>query len=81
MHLFVFNYLAIIHVPKYRRKHTLTMRDAGRNGYRTQHKAVRPSTDLSDVNAIPTKEIQQKRGQKSSEFVIYVTDENKILIS
>ena len=57
------------------------MKDAERNGYRTQHKAFRPSTVLSDVNAIPTKEKQQKRGQKSSEFVIYVTDENKILIS
>ena len=72
----------MIHVPKYRRKHTLTMKDAGRNGYRTQHKeAFRPSTDLSDVNAIPTKEKQQKSGQKSSEFVIYVTDEVNILIS
>ena len=48
-------------MPKYRRKHTLTMKDAGRNGYCTQHKeAFRPSTDLSDVNAIPTKEKQQK---------------------
>ena len=68
-------------MPKYRRKHTLAMKEAGRNGYRTQHKAFWPSTDLSDVNAIPTKEKQQKRDQKSSEFVIYVTDENKILIS
>jgi len=69
-------------VPKYHRKHTLTMKDAGRNGYCTQHKgAFRPSTDLSDVNAFPTKEKQQKRGQKSSEFVIYVTDEDNILIS
>ena len=48
-------------MPKYRRKHTLTMKDAGRNGYRTPHKeAFRPSKDLSDVNAIPTKEKQQK---------------------
>ena len=37
------------------------MKDAGRNGYCTQHKeAFRQSTDLSDVNAIPTKEKQQK---------------------
>ena len=50
-----------IHVPKYSHKHTLTMKDAGRNGYCTQHKeAFRQSTDLSDVNAIPTKEKQQK---------------------
>ena len=48
-------------MPKYRRKHTLTIKDAGRNGYFTQHKeAFRPSIDLSDVNAIPTKEKQQK---------------------
>ena len=51
-------------MPKYRRKHTLTMKDAGRNGYRTQHKAFRPPTDLSDVNAIPTKEKQQKEVKK-----------------
>ena len=39
------------------------------------------NTKPSDRQQIPTKEKQQKRGQKSSEFVIYVTDENNILIS
>ena len=44
------------------------------------HNIKKPS-DRQQIWVMLTKEKQQKSGQKSSEFVIYVTDEVNILIS
>ena len=48
---------------KCRRKHIVTIKVAGRNRLCAQHKKNFSSTDLRDVNAIPTKEKQQKEVQ------------------